>query len=138
MRNLLQSLADALWPVGPKATAARADLDVYLRPIILLLIVVLCGPELFAAADLVSLLDLFGVVLFLTAFAVGYQVVGLTVLAQMRRILVPAELAVTIESRAHPMGVLHGLLLLSANDLRFSLSCLIAVVGAFLALRTVV
>jgi hypothetical protein len=138
MRSLLQSLADALWPVGPKSTAARADPDIYLRPIILLLIVVLCGPELFAAADLVSLLDLFGAVLFLTAFAVGYRVVGLTVLAQIRRILVPAELAVTIESHAHPMTVLRGVLLLSANGLRFVLSCLIVLVGAFLALRTVI
>lgn len=129
MRNLLQLLADCLWPVRPKASAPRLDPDIYLRPLVVLIIVLLCGPEVLAAANLVSLVDLFGAVLFLTAFAVGYRALGFAVLTSLQRILLPAEWSVLVKMRGRPSIVAHGLVLIGANALRVSLVCLIAFLG---------
>lgn len=138
MRKLLQSLADYLWPVHPRAPAPGVDSDAYLRPLIVLIVVLLCGPEVFAAADLVALLDLLGAGLFLTAFAAGTRALGLAVLAWMQRILFPAEWAVLLEARRHPSIVAHGLLLIGANALHISLYCLIALVAVLEVVTEVV
>lgn len=129
MRNLLKSLTDCLWPVGPKTPARALGPDVYLRPLIVLVILLLCGPEVFAVANLVSLVDLFGAVLFLTAFAVGYRALGLAAFAWLQRMLFPAEWTVLVKIGGRPSIVAHGLVLIGMNALRVSLVCLIAFFG---------
>jgi hypothetical protein len=138
MRNLLQSLADWLWPVHPRAHPPGVDPHVYLRPLIVLFIVLLCGPEVFAAADLVAMLDLLGAVLFLTAFGAGARALGLAALARMKSILVPTEWGVLLKARTRPSIVAHGLLLIGVNALIFSVNCLVATVCVFEVVKEVV
>ena len=138
VRSLLQLLSDCLWPVHPKAPGRRVDPDVYLRPLIVLVIVVLCGPEVFAAVDLVLLLDLFGVALFLTAFMVGYRALGLAALTCVQRILFPDEWTVFVKMRRHPSTMAHGVFLIGINALRVSVVCAVALVGVVEVARQVV
>lgn len=129
--SLLQSFADWLWPVHPQARAPGVHPDVYLRPLIVLGILLFCGPEVFAAADLVALLDLLGGMLFLTAFAAGYRILGLTALSGMQRVFLPAEWTVFLKTPRHPPIVAHGLLLVGVNAMQVLVFCLIAVSGVF-------
>jgi hypothetical protein len=101
------------------------DPHVYLRLLIVLLIVVFCGPEVFAAADLIALLDLMGTILFLTAFAVGFRALGPAVVTCVQRIFLPADWTALIKMRGYPSFVAHGLILVGANILFLSLVCLI-------------
>jgi hypothetical protein len=127
IRDMLQLLREWLWPVRPRAPWARLDRDDYLRPIIVLMIVLLCGPEVVAAADLVLLLDLIGAVLFLTAFVAGYRALGLAALTAVQRILFPSEWVFLIRMRGHPRAMAHGLALVGRNALLVSALCLVAV-----------
>ena len=127
IRDMLQLLREWLWPVRPRAPWARLDRDDYLRPIIVLMIVLLCGPEVVAAADLVLLLDLIGAVLFLTAFVAGYRALGLAALTAVQRIIFPSEWVFLIRMRGHPRAMAHGLALVGRNALLVSALCLVAV-----------
>jgi hypothetical protein len=128
MRSLLQLLAACLWPERSNAPASGVDPHAYLRPLIVLAIILFCGPEVFAAADLVALLDLLGVGLFLTAFAAGFQALGILALTRMQRILFPAEWTVFLKARRHPSIVAHGLMLIGVNVLSISVCCLVAII----------
>jgi hypothetical protein len=101
------------------------------------MIVLAYGPEVFAAADLVWLVDFFGAMLFLTVFAMAYRALGLAALAGIRRALFPPEWAVLIKVRRHPSIVAHGLLLIGFNALRVSLLSLVALVGVLEVVRVV-
>ena len=125
MRILLQLLAEWLWPAHPRAHTPSGDPKAYLRPLIVLVIVLLCGPEVFAAADLVALLDLLGVGLFMTAFAAGYRALGLAALVRVQRIFFPAEWTVFLKVRSQPSIVAHGLQLIGVNALTIALFCLL-------------
>src|SRR3954468_3884008 len=118
MRSFWQITADCLWP-------ARPDPDVYLRPLIVLAIVAFAGPEVFAAADMVALLDLLGAMLFLTALSVGFRAIALVVLTALRRIFFPAEWTALIRTRAYRPTV-HGLRLVGANLLLLLLVSFVA------------
>ena len=122
-------MADCARPKRPGAPGRGADPDVYLRPLVVLLILLACGPEVFAAADLVWLVDLLGAVLFLTVFAMAYRAVGVAALTGIRRALFPPEWIVLIKVRRHPSIAAHGLLLLGVNAVRVSFLCVIALVG---------
>ena len=134
MRFLLQLLADWLWPLRSKPLASGSAPDAYLRPLLVLVVVLLCGPEVFLAADLVALVDLLGAVLFLTAFGVAFRVLGLAALTWIRRILFPTEWAVLMKVRSHPSIVAHGLLLSGVHAPRVSVFCLVALVGTYILL----
>jgi hypothetical protein len=124
--------------VRSKRPAPGSDLDLYLKPFIVLVIVLLCGPEVFAAADLVALLDLLGAMLFLTAFAVAYKALGIVVATRIQGLFVPAEWTPLIRARGHPLIVAHGLLLAAGYALRLSLTLVASTVGVVAILRTVV
>ncbi|HYJ39621.1 MAG TPA: hypothetical protein VEW08_02455 [Steroidobacteraceae bacterium] len=131
MRSLLQLLAICLCPERTKAPAQGLDPHAYLRPLIVLVIVVLCGPEVFAAADLVALLDLLGAGLFLTAFAAGFQALGVLALTRMQQILFPAEWTVFLKAHRHPSIMAHGLMLIGVNVLSISVCCLVASIWVY-------
>ena len=135
MRLLLQLVADWLWPVRRKTLASSSAPDAYLRPLLVLIVVLLCGPEVFLAADLVALVDLLGAVLFLTAFGVAFRVLGEVALARMLRILFPFEWTVLVKARGYPSIVAHGLLLTGVNALRVSVFCLVALIGVLGVVR---
>ena len=128
MRNLINLLADRLWPAR-RTAGGRIDPADYLRPLLVLVIVLWCGPEVFAAADLVALLDLLGVMLFLTAFEAGYRVLGRALITRMRGIFVPSDWALLVRPGGHRSAVAHGLVLIGLNVLNVSIYCLLLVIG---------
>ena len=109
MRNMRQILADLLWPIHPKGSGD--DPNAYLRPVIALAIVLYCGPEVFAAADLILLLDLLGVTLFLTAFNAGFRAMLFSAIERVKGIFFPAEWAALISNRSPPRVLTHGFVL---------------------------
>ena len=133
MRTTRQMLADLLWPIRPKGHGH--DSNAHLRPLIALAIVLYCGPEVFAAADLILLLDLLGVTLFLTAFHAGFRAMMYAALARVRQIFFPVEWAVLIRSRNPASVVTHGLVLVGFNALFTSMYCLIALIGVVEVIR---
>ena len=128
MRVLLQLLADWIWPFRRRA-GVRVEPADYLRPLIVLVIVLWCGPEVFAAADLVALLDLLGVMLFITAFEAGFRTLGGAMLARIRAIFVPPDWAILVDPGGHRKAVAHGLVLIGLNVLNVSIYCLLCVIG---------
>lgn len=131
MRNFLQSLADYLWPVRPNVAAPRLDPNDCLRFLIVAAIVLLSGPEVFLAADMIAVLDLLGVVLFMTAFAVGYRMFGITILTSTKRILFPAEWTVLVKMRNYPSLVAYGLMRIVKNALPILVVSLCVIVNVF-------
>jgi hypothetical protein len=127
MQSTRQILADLLWPIRPGTPGQ--DSNAHLRPLIALAIVLYCGPEVFAAADLILLLDLLGVTLFLTAFNAGFRAIVFEALARVRGILFPVEWAALIRIRNPAPVVTHGLVLIGFNALITSAYCLITLVG---------
>ena len=124
MRSLLQLLC----PASPRDPGGP-DPHAYLRPLIVLLIVAGCGPEFFAAADLIALLDLLGVMLFMTAFQAGLMTLAQSALGKARRIFFPPAWTALIIAGNHRSAVMHGLVLVGANVLMTSMYLLIAVIG---------
>ena len=123
MRNLLQSLVDYLLPVRPNVNGQRINPNDCLRFLIVTAIVVLNGPEVFLAADMVALLDILGVVLFMTAFAVGYRMIRVAALTSMQKFLFPSEWAVLIKLR-QPSLVAYGMMRIGINALLILAVCL--------------
>jgi hypothetical protein len=134
MRTLLQLVAEFLWPVRAIPPPGRVSRDVYLRPLVLLIIVLLVGPELFAVVELTTLLDLLGATMFLFAFAVAYKMLGVALLKWLLRALVPGECVTLMKTRA-PSAVGLGLALISVNGLLLCLVCFLPYVGFELLLQ---
>jgi len=133
MRSLLQ----LLWPTNPRDPRGP-DPHAYLRPLIVLLIVAGCGPEVFAAADLIALLDLLGVMLFMTAFQAGFMTFAQSALDRVRRIFLPPDWTALITGRSHRSAVTHGLVLVGGNVLMTVMYLLIAVIGTVQLVKLVV
>ena len=133
MRSLLQ----LLWPANSRDPRGP-DSKAYLRPLIVLLIVVGCGPEVFAAADLIALLDLLGVMLFMTAFHAGVMTLAQSALGRVRRIFFPPDWTALISMRSHRSAVTHGLVLVGANVMMTLMYLLIAVIGTVQIVKFVV
>ena len=133
----MRSLIQLLWPSNPRGPR-RPDPHAYLRPLIVLVIVAGCGPEVFAAADLIALLDLLGVMLFMTAFNAGLMVLVQSALGRVRRILFPPDWTVLITARSHRSAVTHGLVLVGGNVLMTLMYLLISVIGTVQLVKFVV
>jgi len=74
MRYWLRKLRDCLWPSGVGHTTGKVSRTAYYRFAVLLLIVLAIGPELVILLDLaalVSLYEILGGALFVTAYASG-------------------------------------------------------------------
>jgi hypothetical protein len=115
MRALLL-LAQSLWPIHANARAGRVSAEVYLKPLVVVAIVLLVGPDLFAFVELTTLLELYGATLFLLVFFVGVEHVGITALKLLRGFIVPDECATLLRARA-PSAVGLGVALLARNSL---------------------
>jgi hypothetical protein len=76
MRAVLQ-LIKTLWP----GRAVRyVSTDDYLKPLVILMIALVAGPDIVAAVELTTLLELLGAAMFLLSFAVGFKLFGFAVL----------------------------------------------------------
>jgi hypothetical protein len=124
----MRSLFQLLWPVNPRDPRGP-DPHAYLRPLIVLMICVACGPEVFAAADLIALLDLLGVMLFMTAFNAGLMLFAQSTLRRVRRIFFPPEWTALISARSPRSTLTHGLVLVGGNVMMTLMYLLIAVIG---------
>lgn len=82
-------------------------LDRLLKPLVVVLIVVVCGPEVFALIELTTLLELLGATLFLFAFATSFKMLAYSMLRWLGRALLPPEYAALIRTRAWPSAVVH-------------------------------
>jgi hypothetical protein len=117
MRALLQAIADLLWPERSKASATGFPADVYLRPLIILMIVLLAGPDIFAVTELATILELFGATMFLLTFAVGFWIVGIAAFDSLRQFLLPIEHVALIRMRRNPVAIVNGVLLIGRQGL---------------------
>ena len=133
----MRSLIQLLWPANPRDPRGP-DPHAYLRPLIVILIVAGCGPEVFAAADLIALLDLLGVMLFMTAFHAGFITLAQSVLGRAKRIFLPPDWTALITARSHRSAVTHGLVLVGGNVLMTLMYLLIAVIGTVQIVKFVV
>ena len=123
-----------LWPARAIPHPRRVSRDVYLRPLVLLMIVLLVGPELFALVELTTLLDLLGATMFLFAFAVAYKMLGIALMKRLIRVLVPSECAMLMKTRTlSAIGL--GLALVAVNGLFLFCLCFLPYVGYELLLQ---
>ena len=129
MRILLLLLTDLLWPARQRSGASRTPLDIYLRPLIVLVIAVLVGPDLFAFVELTTLLELLGAALFVAAFAAGYRVIAATGLEWLRRLLLPAEYTWLFGIPGRPSAKVFGTLFVAKHGLVLALLFFITWVG---------
>jgi hypothetical protein len=117
-RTLIDSLLDA-WR---RASSTQWAPDDVLRPLVVLLIVLWCGPEVFAVIELTTLLELLGATLFLLAFTASFKMLALSVLDWLRRALLPSEYTALIKTR-WPGTVAVGLGLIAVNAIVWFVLC---------------
>jgi hypothetical protein len=115
MRDVLQMLRELAWPSKPAPGHQRPNVDIYLKPLVVLAIVLLVGPEVVAVVELTTLLDLLGATLFLTAFAAANKMLVMSFLESLRRLLVPMEYGVLLELPGQPFAVALGVFLIAVN-----------------------
>jgi len=118
MRALLHLFTDVFRPARRGLHANRAPADVYLKPLILLLIGLLVGPDLLAVVELTTLLELLGAAMFIVAFAAGYKLIAATWLGWLRRLLLPAEFAWLFAIPGRPSAIVFGTLFVARNGLQ--------------------
>jgi hypothetical protein len=129
MRSLLLFLAELLGLVRQGVVGRnQTRTDALLRPLVLLVIVLLAGPDLFAAVEMTTLLDLLGATLFVIAFGVGFKILGVAVLDCLRALLVPPEFSMLQGVRSNPLRAI-AVLFLARRALFVALSGLLFYVG---------
>jgi hypothetical protein len=96
--------------------------DDFLKPLVVLLIILWCGPEVFAVIELTTLLELLGATLFLLAFTASFKLLALSVLDWLRRALLPSEYTALIKTR-WPGTVAVGLGLIAVNAIVWFVLC---------------
>jgi hypothetical protein len=99
-------------------------LDDLFKPLVAVLIVLLCGPEVFAAIELTTLLELLGATLFLFAFAISFKMLALSMLSWLGTALLPSEYTALIRMREWPSAVAVGLGLIVVNGFVWFILCL--------------
>jgi hypothetical protein len=104
MNRLWQRLLEYLWPsrIDPAVTHARRMM--ILQMVIAFAIMVAAGPEIIAAMELTTLLELMGASLFLTAYAAGARLVAISILRAVQGLVLPSAHVSVIRSHA-PAGV---------------------------------
>ena len=117
MRTLLTFIIESFRPVSPAAPTRGPTADRYLKPLVVLLIALACGPDLFVALEFTTFLELLGATLFLLSFAVGFQVLGFEAFACLKRLLLPAEHMALLQMRGKPLARMHGASLICRNGL---------------------
>ncbi|HEX5049356.1 MAG TPA: hypothetical protein VFX89_19755 [Gammaproteobacteria bacterium] len=129
MRILLRLLTDLLWPPRREWRASRTLLDVYSRPLLLLLVAVLVGPDLFAFVEVSTLLELLGATMFIVAFSAGGRLVVATWLERLRSLLLPAEFAWLFAIPGRRSAKVFGSLFVARNGLALLMIGVVAYVA---------
>jgi hypothetical protein len=119
---LIQLLAAVLRPVRSNTPGSSTPAEAYLKPLAILMIGLIAGPDIFVAAELTTILELFGAALFLLTFAVGLRMLGLAALEWLRPLLLPDEYVALIKMRGIPFARIYGAFLV------FRINCVTGVV----------
>ncbi len=122
-RDHLKALIDSLFGVRWESYRTRLTPDDFLKPLVVLLIVLWCGPEVFAVMELTTLLELLGATLFLVAFTTSFKLLALSILDWMGRAFLPIEYRALIRMSAGPGAVLIGLRLVVFNTVVLFVAC---------------
>ncbi len=96
----LQILRERIWPSRPGTRRGTVLGNGLATPIVLLLVALVAGPDLFVYVELSTLLDLLGAALFLFVFAMGFRLLLTDVAAQLRSAFVPENLVLMATSPA--------------------------------------
>ena len=105
-------------------TKSPIAIDRYLKPFIVVLIVLWCGPEVFAVIELTTLLELLGATLFLFAFSTSFKALALSTCGSLGRAFLPLEYRPLMKISAGPGVVLVGLFLTLLNGVVLFVVCL--------------
>src|SRR6185312_4305026 len=121
MRALLQ-LIKVLCP--GRTSSRHISADDYLKVVVILMIAVVAGPDIVAAIELTTLLELLGAAMFLLSFAIGFKLFGVAVLDKLRQVLLPTEYLALAKLRGLPAARIHGVLLICKRNLML---CVLAI-----------
>ena len=100
MKKLWQSFLEHLWPSRSGPADDKSYRMVLLHSLIVLAIALAAGPEVFAAMEMTTLLELLGASLFLTAFGSALLLLAAEFARGLRNNLLPAPQLWLIRSRA--------------------------------------
>jgi hypothetical protein len=137
MRAILKLMVESLWPSPSSEPASRTSREVGLRLVIILMIALLAGPDVFAAMELTTLLELLGATLFLLTFAVGFRVLGRAAFDSLREFLLPAEYVSLVKMRWEPSAWIHGASFICRRGLLLGCSGLLAYAWIYALVRLV-
>jgi hypothetical protein len=100
MQGQWQTLLEDLWPSRsvPRDLLWRREALLFIA--IALAISLTAGPEIIAAMEMTTLLELLGASLFMTAFAAGARLLLMRVWTAIGRVVVPAPQLVVVRSAA--------------------------------------
>jgi hypothetical protein len=122
-----------LRPARSSAPNSRTSAEAYLKPLVILLIGLLAGPDIFVAVELTTILELLGATLFLLTFAVGFRMLGLAALEWLRKFLLPVEYVALIKMSGKPSARIYGAFLIFRINCRRGLLlyclCFVAYAG---------
>ncbi len=104
-------------------TKSPIAVDRYLKPLVVVLIILWCGPEVVAVVELTTLLELLGATLFLFAFTTSFKVLALSTLDWLGRAVLPVEYRALIKVSAGPVAVVVGLRLVLFNSFVLFILC---------------
>src|SRR4029077_2080877 len=104
----IQLIAESLWPSCSGAPSGRTSREACLKLLAILMIVLIAGPDIFAATELTTILELFGATMFLLSFAVGFWMLGLAAFEGLRDFLLPVEQVALIKMRGEPAARIQG------------------------------
>jgi hypothetical protein len=124
MRSFLWSIVEALKSLQGGFVGSRAQKDALLRPLLILVIVLVAGPDIFALTELTTLLELLGATLFVLAYLSGFKLLGVSLLSGLRGLFLPREYLMLIGISGRPAAIAWGVVFLSAH-------CLILVLMTF-------
>jgi hypothetical protein len=109
---LLQAMAESLRRVRSNPPGSSASTEAYLKPLVILMIGLLAGPDIFVAVELTTILELLGATLFLLTFAVGFRMLGVAALEWLRKFLLPVEYVALIKMHGKPSARIYGAFLI--------------------------
>jgi len=115
MQSQWQALLEDLWPSRsvPRDLLWRRDAMLFI--VIALAIALAAGPEIIAATEMTTLLELLGASLFMTAFAAGAKLALMGLLNAIGRVVLPAHQLVLARSAASVPTKTAALIYVSAH-----------------------
>ena len=117
MRTFLGSIVEALKALQSGFVGSGAQKDALLRPLLILVIVLVAGPDIFALTELTTLLELLGATLFVLAYLSGFKLLGISLLSGLRSLFLPREYLMLIGINGRPAAIAWGVVFLTAHCL---------------------